>query len=230
MFSSARKILPVLIMVSLFSFVNRGMEVWSGVKTLSGQAFAVEPAANDIPPPDQSTMDQNPAMEPESLEVADTEDKNKKVSEDDVDLDDFGEISPIEAELAKDLVMQRKRLEARETELIQKEALLQAAGQELDRKYQEMVALRKDIEDLLVTQSEEEEKRINSLVKIYENMKAKDAAGIFNTLDLDILVEVISRMSERKVSPILAAMSPERARTVTIMLAEQKSLPELPLQ
>ena len=48
--------------------------------------------------------------------------------------------------------------------------------------------------------------------------------------DLDILVEVISRMSERKVSPVLAAMNPERARTITIMLAEQKSLPELPLQ
>lgn len=133
-------------------------------------------------------------------------------------------------EITQDLVKQRKRLETREAQLLQKEALLQAAEQELDRKYQELVALKIDIENLLVTQSEEEEKQINSLVKIYENMKPKEAAAIFNTLDLDILVEVISRMSERKSSPIMAALNPERARTVTIMLAEQKSLPALPIQ
>ena len=83
-------------------------------------------------------------------------------------------------------------------------------------------------ENLLENQSEEEKARIVSLVKIYEGMKPKDAARIFDTLDLDILVSVVSQMSERKLSPVLAAMNPERARTVTIMLAEQKRLPSLP--
>ena len=59
-------------------------------------------------------------------------------------------------------------------------------------------------------------------------MKAKDAARIFDTLDLDVLVSVVSQMSERRLSPILAGMNPERARTVTIVLAEQKQLPKLP--
>ena len=59
-------------------------------------------------------------------------------------------------------------------------------------------------------------------------MKPKDAARIFDTLDLDVLVSVMSQMSERKLSPILASMNPERARTITIMLAEQKQLPQLP--
>ena len=67
-----------------------------------------------------------------------------------------------------------------------------------------------------------------SLVKVYENMKAKDAAQIFNTLDMDILIEVMGRMSERKLSPVLAEMDPDRARSVTIFLAEQKSLPKAP--
>jgi flagellar motility protein MotE (MotC chaperone) len=88
--------------------------------------------------------------------------------------------------------------------------------------------LRREIENLLQKQSEEEMARINSLVKIYQGMKPKDAARIFDTLDLDILVVVVSKMSERKLSPVLAAMNPERARTVTIMLAEQKQLPSLP--
>jgi flagellar motility protein MotE (MotC chaperone) len=35
-------------------------------------------------------------------------------------------------------------------------------------------------------------------------------------------------MSERKLSPIIAAMNPERAKTMTIMLAQEKKLPTLP--
>ena len=40
------------------------------------------------------------------------------------------------------------------------------------------------------------------MVRIYENMKAKEAAAIFSTLGLDILVQVLSNMTERKASII----------------------------
>ena len=119
-------------------------------------------------------------------------------------------------------------MDKREKEIMTREALLRAAEQELDRKYQELSNLRTDIEGLLKQQSDEENARIASLVKIYEGMKPKDAARIFDTLDLDVLLAVMGKMSERKLSPVLAAMNPERARTITIMLAEQKKLPELP--
>ena len=39
---------------------------------------------------------------------------------------------------------------------------------------------------------------------------------------MPILISVIDKMSERKVSPILAAMSPKRARDVTQELAEMR--------
>ena len=87
---------------------------------------------------------------------------------------------------------------------------------------QRRTTIKNEIEALLKEQSAEEQSRINSLVKIYEGMKAKDAARIFNTLDMDVLIMVMSRMSERKSSPILAEMSPDRARTVTLLLAQQK--------
>lgn len=231
--SSARTILPVLMFVCLFSLAIRGMEVWTGVKNLGGSAFAVEaPDDNMMEDAEEvSILAENEMDEDSQLEInesdVDTDETADEVLE---QLDEFQEVTPIQAELAEDLVKQRKRLEAREATLIQKEALLQAAEQELDRKYEELVVLRENIEQLLEKQSEEEDARINSLVKIYENMKPKEAATIFNTLDLDILVEVVSRMSERKVSPVMAAMNPERARTITIMLAEQKKLPELPIQ
>ena len=133
-----------------------------------------------------------------------------------------------EREMMMDVRQRKKRLDKREQELATREALLKAAEKELDRKYREMAALRDDIAKLLEEQSEEEEARIESLVKIYSGMKADDAARIFNTLDLDILVDIMTRMSERKTGPILAEMNSEKARSVTIMLAEEKRLPELP--
>jgi len=136
--------------------------------------------------------------------------------------------SNIRMEIYKDLAERREMLEGKEKALATREAMLRAAEKELDQKYQELFQLRGEIEQLLEKQSEEEQTRITSLVKIYEGMKAKEAARIFDTLDLDVLVSVMSHMSERKLSGILAAMNPERARTVTILLAEEKKLPQLP--
>lgn len=110
---------------------------------------------------------------------------------------------------------------------MEREALLEAGQKELDRKYKELTGIRDEIQSLLKKQSEEEAARLQSLVKIYTGMKAKDAARIFNTLDMDILVEVVSKMPESKSAPILAAMDADRARAVTTLLAEQKKLPTL---
>ena len=157
------------------------------------------------------------------------EDGNKKLDAPewrdagDSDLD----IKGVKMDVMEDVSRRSAKLDAQEKGLKTREALLKATEQEIDRKYQELTKLRTEIEGLLGKQSEEEEKRLVSLVKIYEGMKPKEAARIFDTLDLDILVSVVSKMSERKIAPILGIMDPERAKTLTIMLAEQKQLPSL---
>lgn len=130
-----------------------------------------------------------------------------------------------EVEVLQSLSKRRDELDKREKSIAAREALLKAAEQEVDRKVGELNTMKADIEKLLGQQSKMEEDRITSLVKIYEGMKPKEAATIFNTLDMDVLLSVISRMSERKSSPVLAAMDPEKARIVTIRLAEQRKLP-----
>ena len=65
----------------------------------------------------------------------------------------------------------------------------------------------------------EESKAIKSLVIMYEAMKPKDAARVFDRLNLDVLVPVVQQMNPRKMSEVLAAMSPERAEKLTIALA-----------
>jgi flagellar motility protein MotE (MotC chaperone) len=80
----------------------------------------------------------------------------------------------------------------------------------------------------LKQRSAAEESQLQSLVKIYENMKPKAAAGVFEELDMDILLEVVSRMKERKVAPILALMTPTRAKELTFELAQRQQLPVAP--
>ena len=106
-------------------------------------------------------------------------------------------------------------LDARERALNNKTALLKATEKQLNEKIAEMTAIKDQLEKLLGQQSAAEEAKIVSLVKIYEGMKAKEAAGIFNTLDIDVLISIMGRMSERKSAPILAEMTPERARSPT---------------
>ncbi len=171
---------------------------------------AKEPKANDLKTEDSKA--QGEAARPDWKDAADT------------DL----EYADVKMELFQDLSERRKAIETREKELATREALLKAGEQELDQKFRELETLRKEIEGLLEQQSTEEEARIGSLVKIYEAMKPKDAARIFDSLDMDVLISVVSRMSERKTSPIMAEMNPERARSITILLAQQKQLPALP--
>lgn len=138
---------------------------------------------------------------------------------------DGREYSDSELDILQSLSKRREELDQRERNLNESAAMLKAAEKEVDRKLAELNALKAEIEKLLGQQGDMEEARITSLVKIYEAMKPKEAATIFNTLDPDVLLAVVSRMNERRLSPILASMDPEKARMVTIRLAEQRQLP-----
>lgn len=193
---------------------------------LSAALGAMEPAAGD--PPSQELAQAAPATTegaPAAAEAPPAEAAPETEWKD--SSDNELEYSAVNMQLFEDLAKRRTELDGRERELATRAALLQAAERNLDQKYKELNDLRTEVKELLQQQSDEETARIASLVKIYEGMKAKDAARIFDTLDMDVLLQVIGKMSERKSAPIIASMNPERARSVTIMLAEQKALPTL---
>lgn len=239
------KILPLLVFVAMLAFTVRFAEVAMDISRLSGSAIAADaphaaPEKKEEPAAEAKHEEAKPAAEGEHKdETAAKEGEAKPLTAEDkppaeetpdwVDADDSDtEFSTVRTELYDNLAKRREELDKREADMVTREALLRAAEQEIDRKYNELAQLRGEIEKLLQKQSDEEQARIVSLVKIYEGMKPADAARIFDTLDIDVLMQVMSKMSERKLSPIMAAMNPERAKTMTIMLAEQKQLPSLP--
>lgn len=131
-------------------------------------------------------------------------------------------MSPSEVELLQKLSARRAELDKRASEISQREVLLQAAEKRIDDKIAKLQSLEKDIGGIVDKKSEEEQARIKSLVKIYETMKPRDAARIFEQLDMPVLLDVVENMKERSAAPILAAMDPGKAKAVTLALAERR--------
>jgi flagellar motility protein MotE (MotC chaperone) len=56
---------------------------------------------------------------------------------------------------------------------------------------------------------------------MYENMKAKDAAKIFDRLNMRVLIGVVNAMNPRRMSDVLGQMSPDVAERLTIEIANR---------
>jgi flagellar motility protein MotE (MotC chaperone) len=134
------------------------------------------------------------------------------------------EFTQTELDVLQSLSERRKQLEKWEEDIKLKEELLKATELRITSKIDEMKKLRGELEKKLVTYNEQEDVQINSLVKIYENMKPKDAARIFEELDMPILLQVVDKMKEKKAAPILANMDPARAKQVTVEMAEMQKI------
>ncbi|MEQ8194600.1 MAG: hypothetical protein RIB59_08940 [Rhodospirillales bacterium] len=135
-------------------------------------------------------------------------------------------LTQAEIDLLQQLADRREQIEARARELDLREGLLKAAENRISKKIQDMKALQVTINGLIKKHDAQQDAKLNSLVKIYENMKPKDAARIFEELELDTLLMVAERMKERKLSAIMAKMDPVKAREVTIELARLRKLPK----
>ena len=208
-----------------FSPPSNGDLALPGEGAAEEAAAAAEGEAADIAagtPESAEQYEGRPEIQPPALGDGGSDNRNWRDA-----LESDYALTPEQMELFEDLGKRRSELEARDRELARREALLEAAQQEIDAKYAELSNLKKEIEALLVQQDEQEKERIQSLVRIYETMKPKDAARIFDTLETDVLLQVMTSMAERRTAPILAAMSADRARAVTILMAEQKQLPTL---
>jgi flagellar motility protein MotE (MotC chaperone) len=56
---------------------------------------------------------------------------------------------------------------------------------------------------------------------MYEGMKPKDAAKVFDRLEMPVLIQIASQIAPRKMSDILGLMSTEAAERLTVELARR---------
>jgi len=138
---------------------------------------------------------------------------------------DIVEFSDAELEVLQSLSARRAALDRRAQDLDTRENLLQLAERRLDARIARLEELRTVVEAHLDTYETQEDERLRNLVRIYESMKPKEAARIFQDLEMNVLLDVVSRMRAQQSAKILAAMEPERAKSVTTELIERKKLP-----
>lgn len=124
-----------------------------------------------------------------------------------------------------DLRDRRQQLDAREAALTARESLLAAAEKKLSARVEELQGLQKQLEILDASHRQRENVAWQGLVKVYETMKPRDAAAIFNELGMPVLLAVIDRMKDAKAAAVLAAMTPDKARDVTTQLALLRTKP-----
>lgn len=133
-----------------------------------------------------------------------------------------------EAALLARLADRRVELDRREADIAMRTALLEAAEKRIDERAATLAALEAQVAALVDEKQAAEEAGFKAVVSMYETMKPKEAARIFDTLNTVVLVKVVRAMNPRKMSPILAAMTPDPAQKLTIALAATESTAVVP--
>ncbi|WP_375414407.1 MotE family protein [uncultured Bradyrhizobium sp.] len=130
-------------------------------------------------------------------------------------------ISPSERALLERLQARRQELEARAREIDIRENLLKSAEKRIEGKVEELKAAESRMGAATEQKKEAEDVRLKGLVTMYEGMKPKDAAKVFDRLEMNVLFEIASKIAPRKMSDILGLMSPEAAERLTVEMARR---------
>lgn len=125
--------------------------------------------------------------------------------------------------LLEQLSERKRELDARESELDTRESVLKAAELRLEAA---IGALQREKEAIAIAENDRARERrdeIGALSTAYERMKPRDAARIFEVLDDDILIPVAAGMRTQALAGVLAEMSADRAKALTVALANRDS-------
>jgi flagellar motility protein MotE (MotC chaperone) len=223
------RLLPIAIFALVLLLGAKVVDVWTGFAALTVARVnaQVPPAASASPPPPAAPATNASAPAAVAAPPTDTQLATAATPKL-VDRADFPDdptlLSPADIDVLQKLAQRRTELETWAGDLTMREQLLKATEGKLEEHLAELKTVQASIKGLLGQYDQEQEKKLKSLVKIYEVMKPKDAARIFEQLEMDILLDVVERMKEAKIAPILAAMNPEKAMTITAELAQRRKM------
>jgi flagellar motility protein MotE (MotC chaperone) len=130
-------------------------------------------------------------------------------------------VSPSERAILERLQTRRQELEQRAREVDIRESLLKAAEKRIDGRVEEMKATEARISGASGQKAEQDAARFKGIITMYEGMKPKDAAKVFDRLEMSVLYEIASQIAPRKMSDILGLMQPEAAERLTVELARR---------
>jgi len=130
-------------------------------------------------------------------------------------------VSASERAILERLQSRRQELETRAREIDIRESLLKAAEKRVESRVEELKGVESRISVVTEQKNEAEAARFKGIITMYEAMKPKDAAKVFDRLEMSVLFEIASQIAPRKMSDILGLMSPEAAERLTVEMARR---------
>ncbi len=128
-------------------------------------------------------------------------------------------------EVLQSLSRERDLIAAQKDDLESRKSELALAREKLEIEKAALLELKSDIEALLARVKAAETEDLDRLIGFYQNMKPAEAARIMDDLDIEVTILVLAKMKPRIAAPILAKMSPVRARAVSKIILERSQLP-----
>jgi flagellar motility protein MotE (MotC chaperone) len=235
------RLLPVTIFVAVLMLSVRVNDIWRGVTSIDVSSLTLnELQAQQPPPPGGRKRGQasptplstaassnaaaapSPSASPSPASPTTSSAPSPSMPSASASEGEPPTFTQNEVDVLQKLSERREALDARQHDLDLRENMIKAAEGRIDKKIAEMKSLQANVESMLKQVDDQDDGKMKSLVKIYENMKPKDAARIFEQLDMPILLGVITRMKEQKVAPVMEAMDPSVAKTLTDAIAMRR--------
>lgn len=131
---------------------------------------------------------------------------------------------PPPAALAAALSDREGRLRAREAAILDRESALALADQAITQRLSALEAAEQELRKTLALADGAAEADITRLVAVYETMKPKDAARLFDRMEADFAAGFLARMSPDAAAAVLAGMQPDKAYAVSAIFAGRNAL------
>lgn len=132
-----------------------------------------------------------------------------------------GSPSGAERAILERLQERREELDKRARELDIRESLIQAAEKRMDGKLAELKQTEQRIAAVTQQKDSAQAAQFKGLVTMYENMKPRDAAKIFDRMEPNVLIDIASKIEPRHMADIMAQMTPDTAQRLTVELANR---------
>ena len=199
------RIFPLLIVVAVLALGLRAVDIYTGLSLLGETAVAQDAEQQQDANTTTGAPALTPARERAPLEVGLPDDE--------------------EMEVILQLRQRREALEGRERNLNLQGQLLASTEKRIDDKILQLQVLEVKIKEHLRLFDEREDGQLRSIVEVYEKMKPKDAAPRFETLDIQIQLDLVTRMKSAKVAALMEKMTPQAASDLTKELATRAAPP-----
>ena len=115
-----------------------------------------------------------------------------------------------------------RQLDARASDLADRARMLEVIESRASEQVEALQAERRALETTLAQVDREAEAEIARLVKIYENMKPKEAARIFEAMPAEVAAGFVRRMAEKKSALVMGNLNAKHAYAITLAMANSR--------